>query len=850
MKMTLPFRKFPVAWCFGLFLFLCPARAAEAPADSWHIAPPPAWVEYRPLDAPKSPPPNQQDGGIYDLNFERQINAETQEQYRRSSFVILNEQGVQSEATINIAFDPDYQQLTVHEISVLRDGKVINKLDRSKVRLMNRETNLESHLLDGSLTFYYPMEDVRVGDVVDYSYTIRGFHPLFEGRLFTNATTGWSSPLARQLFRIVGRKDRPLTSKSIAGPDELTRRNLPDGLSEWRLEKTDLPAILAESNVPAWHASYPVVRVSEMADWGEVARWAAPLYQLDGPLSAAEQEAVEEITKNYSTEEARIQAALLFVQRQIRYLGIEMGQGSYRPNSGETVLARRFGDCKDKAQLLARLLRAMKINATPALVNSAWQKGVEDFPPSPIAFDHVICQVQSGGKTFWLDPTLPPQTAPLDSLDTGGYGFGLIIALETTGLSVIAPPASGKNETEVRETFVFDGQTNPVRLEVFTRFHGSKAEEERARFQDSSVDKIGQSFRDFYAARYPDIELAEPVKYTDFPGENRFETLEKYRIAQIWTVGEDKRRSASFYPQLVRDAIYRPDSIRRTAPYALGNPRKISQEIELRFGEPWDVTFSDDAVKTGLVNFRHTGHKADDTVFLRYEYENLADHVPPEEMEGYRKTVDKIIKGLGWSFTSAAEAPTAAKWQPNPVMIFVWLASLTVAAGMVIALVLYRKIPPPLPDPALAHLQGLGGWLIVVQFGIWVRIIGHIGILGSLAAQLNLSTWNAVTSPVSAHYHPAWAGTLIFETAASLIMLIIQLAALVFLYQRRWIFPRLVIGIFIALLALDALDTYLCSQIPGVDANPRTVIQFLFACAIWIPYLLVSKRVRATFIRP
>ena len=98
--------------------------------------------------------------------------------------------------------------------------------------------------------------------------------------------------------------------------------------------------------------------------------------------------------------------ALRFVQDDVRYTGLEIGAGAYRPSQPGVVLARRFGDCKDKVFLLVTLLRAMGVEAYPALVHSRMGIGVAERAPSPGAFDHVIAKVRFKDRDYWLDATI------------------------------------------------------------------------------------------------------------------------------------------------------------------------------------------------------------------------------------------------------------------------------------------------------------------------------------------------------------------------------------------------------------------------------------------------------------
>ena len=71
------------------------------------------------------------------------------------------------------------------------------------------------------------------------------------------------------------------------------------------------------------------------------------------------------------TDEARVRAVYNFVVENTRYVGLEFGIHGYKPYKVTQVLARRFGDCKDKASLLLALLREVGVDADLVLVRTA-----------------------------------------------------------------------------------------------------------------------------------------------------------------------------------------------------------------------------------------------------------------------------------------------------------------------------------------------------------------------------------------------------------------------------------------------------------------------------------------------
>ena len=70
------------------------------------------------------------------------------------------------------------------------------------------------------------------------------------------------------------------------------------------------------------------------------------------------------------TDADRVRAVYDFVVTSTRYVGLEFGIHGYKPYKVTQVLARRFGDCKDKASLLIALLREVGVDAELVLVRT------------------------------------------------------------------------------------------------------------------------------------------------------------------------------------------------------------------------------------------------------------------------------------------------------------------------------------------------------------------------------------------------------------------------------------------------------------------------------------------------
>jgi hypothetical protein len=102
--------------------------------------------------------------------------------------------------------------------------------------------------------------------------------------------------------------------------------------------------------------------------------------------------------------DVRSQALALFnwVSKNIRYVAVILGNGRYVPNDTQTILSRRFGDCKDHATLLA----AEGIESEQVLVNVA--ANYQLAKTATLAFNHVIVYIPA--LDLYVDPTVESES--------------------------------------------------------------------------------------------------------------------------------------------------------------------------------------------------------------------------------------------------------------------------------------------------------------------------------------------------------------------------------------------------------------------------------------------------------
>ncbi len=163
------------------------------------------------------------------------------------------------------------------------------------------------------------------------------------------------------------------------------------------------------------------------------------------------------------------------------------------------------------------------------------------------------------------------------------------------------------------------------------------------------------------------------------------------------------------------------------------------------------------------------------------------------------------------------------------------------------------EIAAPLSEQK--NLEGLGGWLILVGFGVILSPLVIIAqLLQAYSGIVTTGNWEAITTPGSAVYHPFFGPLLIAEIVFTVGMLLVRLALIFLFFAKKRAFPKWFIGITLFGLLYSVVDVLAFKAIwPSTELlNWTTVGQFVRSAAtalIWVAYMLRSKRVKATFVK-
>jgi len=218
--------------------------------------------------------------GYYLFLYELQNNIQTQEQYQHTIREIVSDNGVQNGSEISVTYDPSYQKLTFHKITIWRNNQAIDKLNARNFKVMQNEKELSKFIYSGTYSAYMILDDVRKGDRIEFSYTIKGENPVFANKYSNTFYFEGGSQISNVYINLITKKDRVLQIKNFNTVPTLKTKDINDlTIYEWQEKQTKTFKSLDYE--PSWHDPYGRIQISEFKSWKEIVDWSIQLNNYD-----------------------------------------------------------------------------------------------------------------------------------------------------------------------------------------------------------------------------------------------------------------------------------------------------------------------------------------------------------------------------------------------------------------------------------------------------------------------------------------------------------------------------------------------------------------------------------------
>jgi transglutaminase-like putative cysteine protease len=409
------------------------------------------------------------------------------------------------------------------------------------------------------------------------------------------------------------------------------------------------PSLEALSGRMTVHYAASGTCAETMASWKGVGGWYEGLAH-DREASTPEIAAkAAQLTAGKQDFYDRAEAIGEFVQQRIRYFVIEMGIGGLQPHPAADIFRNGYGDCKDKATLLAAMLSSVGIHSTIVLVDT--HRGYVDPAAPSMNGNHAIAAIEipkgytspklhstviskTGRHYLIFDPTWE-KTAFGQVEDNLQGGFGVLV--EGSESQIVEIPVMNPELNTIRRSAKFQlAADGTLKGTVTEKRFGDVSEHERYLYAQGDA-KQQRSYMDETLSRDFTSFDVNDVKVENVGSLNKDLTT-SYEL----TANRFARNAGPLL--MVRPRVYGQEGIAldrkvRKVPIDLRSTREIKDDFTIELPEGYAVDEIPEPVKLdlGFASYESSSEIKGNSLHYQRTYTVKQVSLPAERYEEVQK---------------------------------------------------------------------------------------------------------------------------------------------------------------------------------------------------------------------
>jgi hypothetical protein len=585
-----------------------------------------------------------------------------------------------------------------------------------------------------------------------------------------------------------------------------------DKYTEYWWIKKKIPIDAYEPYTPITHDVDPWIEISTDLNWRDINLSMSEHYKLQ-ELSPSIKKYVDRIKSSEEDLSEYFIKVMRFIQDEIRYMGTDDRVDGYKPLNAELTYQRRFGDCKDKTYLAITMLKALGIEAYPAVVHTRYGEILDTYLPNPAIFNHVIVVAIINAKTYWIDPTNLLQGGTLENYVQPDYGFALILDGKSKNLVKMPTFALTKPSIYVNETFdLSKGPGNPGSLSIRTVFKSINADFQRQKLQTSTEKDRQMGYLEFVKSVYPSAFLKNMPNVVDDRKTNTISITEEYEIPELWQQEEGGKSlvMSTYADEFERYLGNYKIFADRKNPVATFFPKYVAKIIKIIFSTESDLKNENEIILDPSFEFKRKIKSKGRSCSISYIYKSLSSRVEQSMISTYIKNSNKardllkftICEHDNSSFNKISENTDMLNWPIFLLLVIAFLVYMHFARKIYI-----NQSEVSFEKNENSKLYGIKGWLFLLSFSVILSSF-QIIIDAYQTASLILShnSWLELSS--NTNNNPFSLPFIFLEAITNIGLFVLWPLMSLLLLKKKPLFPRLFVYLlFLNLVILEPVFT-------------------------------------------
>lgn len=224
-----------------------------------------------------------------------------------------------------------------------------------------------------------------------------------------------------------------------------------------------------------------------MASWENFGKFVHSLLENRQALPEKVKSDVKQLTQGLKSDEEKVRVLYEYMQKNTRYISIQLGLGGWQPFDANYVATNAYGDCKALTNYMGSLLKEVGIKSHYTLIRAGDRSReiVSDMPSQQ--FNHVILAVPLQQDTVWLECT--SQTLPTGYLSAFTANRFALLVDESGGKLVRTPKYGMDINTQIRKIRAKVDVNGGLTSEVETVYRGLQQDDVHDMIHHLTKDK-------------------------------------------------------------------------------------------------------------------------------------------------------------------------------------------------------------------------------------------------------------------------------------------------------------------------------------------------------------------------
>ncbi|KMQ61708.1 hypothetical protein ACM40_05060 [Chryseobacterium sp. BLS98] len=413
----------------------------------------------------------------------------------------LNEPGNLERASVSEVIVEENEVYSIHRISVLRDGVLIDKIPDTKIKVLDSENQSSGGILSSNKKINITIKDLRLYDVLILedsrlkTFTERDFlRKEFSKYVWVSPDNYWAYGSFK--FTFINDREQDIAYKKTFFRDGQGNVLEPEINHLKKGEEFVIEEVNYINHVDASREIFPFIDFATENSWKDLSNYIAPMY--------------EEIFSKYSLKDfaphlaekldavagldEKLQFAIEYVQNHIYYIFNADEMNGHKPQEPSVTYENKQGDCKAKCVLLKVILDYIGVDSSVVLVNFNTDYYIKYYLPSLLSFNHVIVKIDYKGQEYFVDTTVRDEFGLIENR-------GFIYFMHYLGVKpdqVLQERKSYKFPYYcIDEKVEFNVQNTTGRLKLSTTYKGNRANAMRRYFKTTNKREIVDSWNNF-----------------------------------------------------------------------------------------------------------------------------------------------------------------------------------------------------------------------------------------------------------------------------------------------------------------------------------------------------------------